>query len=288
MRVYITSDTSCDLTKEQLAKHEIETIPLCVSLNGEEHLDGVDINPEIIFKFVKENKKLPKTSAVGEAQYKEFFERVLKKDKDSFIVHIGLSSGLSSSYNNSVNAAKQFNGRVFSVDGKNLSSGTGLLVLYAAELAEKGLSAEEIAKKVEKRVPYVQASFIIQEVDYLYRGGRCSALALLGANLLQIKPRIQVIDGIMKNTGKPRGKMVSVLKQYVDNTLKDYNSPDKTRCFITHSCIEREIVDEIVSYVKSKNIFDEVCESIASSTITSHCGKGTLGILYINDGGKNK
>ena len=288
MKVYITSDTSCDLSKEQIEKHNIKTLPLFVTLNGEEHRDGIDITPQTIFDFVKQNKKLPKTSAVGVEQYHAFFQEVLNQDKDACIVHIGLSSGLSSSYNNSVTASKDFDGRVISVDGKNLSSGTGLLVLYACELAESGKNAQEIASLVEKRVPFVQASFIIQEVEYLYRGGRCSAMALLGANLLKIKPRIQVKDGVMINTGKPRGKMLPVLKEYVDNTLRDFPNPDKTRCFVTHSCIEPEISKEIVEYVKSKNIFDEVCETIASSTITSHCGKGTLGILYINDGGNVK
>lgn len=286
MKVFITSDSSCDLSKEQLEKHNISTIPLYVTLNGEEHRDGVDINPQLIFDFVKANKKLPKTSAVGIEEYREFFESVLAKETDSYILHISLSSKISSSFNNSVMAANEFGGRVICIDGLSLSSGTGLLVLYAAELAESGLPLREIAKRVEKRVPFVQASFIIQEVDYLYRGGRCSALALLGANLLKIKPRIQVVDGAMVNSGKPRGKMVQVLKQYIDETLEKYNNPDKTRCFITHSSIEPEIASEIVEYVKAKNIFKEVNETIASATITSHCGKGTLGILYINDGGK--
>ncbi|MBR2909136.1 MAG: DegV family protein [Clostridia bacterium] len=285
MAVIITTDSSCDLNKEQLIESNIKILPLYVNLNGEEFRDGVNITPEDIFTFVKENKKLPKTSAISQADFKAFFGEILKENPDAEIVHIGLSSGLSTTYNNSVNAANEFDGKVISVDGKNLSTGTGLLVLYASSLAKQGLSKEEIAEKVTSRVPFVQASFIAQEIEYLWRGGRCSAVAMFGANLLKIKPRIQVIDGTMKNNGKPRGKTVPVLKQYVDDVLKEYNTPDPTICFVTHSSIEPEIAEEIAEYVKSKNIFKEVVTTIAGATITSHCGKGTLGILYINDGG---
>lgn len=285
--VIVTSDSSCDLSQEQKNKFNIPTLPLYVNLGGVEHRDGVDVTPQDIFEFFKANKKCPKTSAISRENYTEFFKSVLDKNPGTEIVHIGLSSGLSTSYNNSVEASKEFGGKVHVVDGKNLSTGTGLLVLYAAELAKKGLGSEEIVKRVEKRVPFVQASFIIQEIEYLYRGGRCSAMAMLGANLLKIKPRIQVVNGVMINNGKPRGKILPVLKDYVDNVLKEYDNPDKRRCFVTHSCIEPEIAEEIRKYVEDKHIFSEVCVTKASSVITSHCGKGTLGLLYINDGGTN-
>ena len=177
MKVYITSDSSCDLGKELLEKNNVKTHPFTVIMGDELYQDGVDITPEMIFDYVKENKKLPKTSAMNEEQYVEFFKNVLGNDASAYIVHIGLSSGLSSSYNNSVSASERFGGHVISVDGKNLSTGTGLLVLYACDLAKQGLSAQEIAKKVEQRVNDVQASFIIEETEYLYRGGRCSALS---------------------------------------------------------------------------------------------------------------
>ena len=286
MKIIVTTDSSCDLHPEQIKQHNIKVIPLYVNLNGEEFRDGINITPSDIFKFVKENKKLPKTSAISQADFKLFFENILNENPDAEIVHIGLSSGLSTTYSNSVNAANEFNGKVTSIDGKNLSTGTGLLVLYASKLANEGLSKDQIVEKVSERIPFVQASFITQEIEYLYRGGRCSALAMFGANLLKIKPRIQVIDGTMKNNGKPRGKTIPVLKQYIDDVLKEYNNPDTEICFVTHSNIEPEIAEEIVDYVKSKNIFKEVVTTIAGATITSHCGKGTLGILYINDGGK--
>lgn len=286
MKVIVTTDSSCDLHPRQIEENNIKVIPLYVNLDGEEFRDGVNITPTDIFEFVKANKKLPKTSAISQADFKLFFENILKENPDAEIVHIGLSSGLSTTYNNSVNAANEFNGKVVSIDGKNLSTGTGLLVLYAVRLAKEGLSKDQIIEKVSARVPFVQASFIAQEIEYLYRGGRCSALAMFGANLLKIKPRIQVVDGVMKNNGKPRGKTIPVLKQYVDDVLKEYNTPDPEICFVTHSTIEPEIAEEIAEYVRSKNIFKEVVTTIAGATITSHCGKGTLGILYINDGGK--
>ena len=286
MNIIITSDSSCDLSKEQLETLNIKILPLYVNLNGEEFRDGINISPQDIFNFVKENKKLPKTSALSMADYSLFFSTILNQNKDSEIIHIGLSSELSTSYNNSVNASKELDGKVTVIDGKNLSTGTGLLVLYAAKLAKEGLQKDEMIEKVSKRVPFVQASFIIPETEYLYRGGRCSAIAMLGANLLKIKPRIQVIDGKMKPYGKPRGKMVPVLKQYIDDVLTEFNTPDPEICFVTHSTIEPEVAEEIKQYVESKNIFKEVVITTAGATITSHCGKGTLGILYINDGGK--
>ena len=282
MKTIITTDSSCDLPLSTLKERNIPRIGINVCLGSNEYIDGVNITPEDIFAYVKANKKLPKTSALAEEQFNKFFKEVLK-DADE-IVHIGLSSSLSTQYNQSLQAAASFNGRVHIIDGKSLSTGTGLLVLAASDLAREGKTADEIVKAITPRVEKVQASFIIQDTEYLYRGGRCSGIAMIGANLLKIKPRIQVVDGKMVPYGKPRGKMLPVLKAYVDEVLKEFNTPDKTRAFVTHSSIEPEIAKEIVEYVKSKNIFDEIIETVAGATITSHCGKGTLGLLYINDG----
>ncbi len=277
----ITTDSACDLGK-LLKEREIPYLPLYVNINGEEYRDGINITPNDIFRIVSETKKMPKTSALSQADYEEFFGNLVESGND--VVHISLSSKLSTSYDNSVKAASLYSGKVKIVDSKNLSTGIGLLVMYAKDLADQGLNAEDIVKKVEERVPFVQASFIIQEVEYLWRGGRLSTLSMLGANLLKIKPQIEVVDGAMKNTGKPRGKMLPVLKDYIDRMLEQYNNYDNTRCFVTHSQVDKEIADEIVDYVKSKNIFKDVLLTEAGATITSHCGKGTLGLLYINDG----
>ncbi len=286
MSTIITTDSSCDLSKEQIENFGIKTIPIYVTMDGEEYQDGVNVSPADIFAYVKQTKKLPKTAALSIADFSIFFKQLLDQDKDTNIVHISLSSGVSSCFEHANLASLEFDGRVTVIDGKSLSTGTGLLVLYASRLAKDNIPYLDIVKKVQARVPNVQASFIIPEVDYLYKGGRCSALALIGANLLKIKPKIQVVDGTMKNVGKPRGKMSVVLKNYINETLEEYNNPDKTICFITHSCIDDETLSEITEYVKSKNIFEEVAITTAGSTITCHCGKGTLGLLYINDGGE--
>lgn len=282
MNILITSDSSCDLSQQTLTERNIKTIGINIALGSNEYVDGINITPNDIFEYVKLNKRLPKTSALAEEQYSKFFKECLKEADQ--VIHIGLSSGLSTQYDQSVKAAAGFSGKVFVIDGKNLSTGTGLLVLAARDMADSGASCQEIVDTITQRVNKVQASFIIQNVEYLYRGGRCSGIAMLGANLLKIKPRIQVVDGKMVNYGKPRGKMLAVLHDYVDAVLKEFNTPDTTRVFITHSSIEPEIEQEIVEYVKSKNIFKEVLATVAGATITSHCGQGTLGILYINDG----
>ena len=282
MKILITTDSSCDLTNKMLEERNIKKIPINITLGLNEYSDGVNITPNDIFEYVKINRKLPKTSALSEDQYFKFFKENLKScDK---IIHIGLSSKLSTQYNQSLQAAAAFDGKVVIIDSKSLSTGVGLLVLAASDLVIAGKGLDEIVETITARVPSVQASFIIQSTEYLYRGGRCSGIAMLGANLLKIKPRIQLVDGAMIPNGRPRGKMLPVLKEYVDNVLNEYNTPDPTRAFITHSTLEPEIVQEIVEYVKSKNIFKDVYETIAGATITSHCGKGTLGLLYINDG----
>ena len=282
MKIIVTTDSSCDLGKEILAKRHIKQIPLNIVLGSEEYVDGETITPNDIFAFVKQNKKLPKTAALTEEQFSKFFKETLKEC--DHIIHIGLSSGLSVQYSQSLKAAAGFANSVTVIDGKSLSTGTGLLVLAAQDMVDAGKPLEEVIETITNRVQNVQASFIIQDTEYLYRGGRCSGIAMIGANLLKIKPRIQVIDGAMKTHGMPRGKMNKVLKDYVDAVLSEFNHPDTTRAFVTHSSLEPEIVNEIKEYVESKHIFKEVIETVAGATITSHCGKGTLGLLYINDG----
>lgn len=284
MKIMITTDSSCDLPEQTVKERNIKKIAINVCLGDKEYLDGINITPQDIFDYVKQYKKLPKTSALSEEQFAKFFKECLRECDE--VIHIGLSSKLSTQYTQSLHAAASFNGKVHVIDGKNLSTGTGLLVLAASDLANQGKTSKEIVETISARVPFVQASFIIQDTEYLYRGGRCSGIAMIGANLLKIKPRIQVVDGAMIPYGKPRGKMVAVLKEYVDNVLNEFNTPDTTRAFVTHSSIEPEIAKEICEYVKSKNIFKEVIETVAGATITSHCGKGTLGLLYINDGNK--
>lgn len=285
MGIRITTDSTCDLSKELIEKYNIAILPLCVTLGTEEYADGENISPDAIFEYVSHTKILPKTAGRSVEDFKEFFKQIL--DNGDEIVHIGISSGLSVCFSNCIKAKDELNtNKIHIVDGRSLSTGTGLLLIDAAELAKDGKSASQIAEIESKRAYSTQASFIVETLDYLHKGGRCSSLALFGANLLNLKPKLQVVDSKLVSTGKYRGKMLPVLKKYIDDTLTNFNDPDTKRCFVTHASAEPELVNEVAGYVKSKNIFDEVLVTVANATITSHCGKGTLGILYINDGGK--
>ena len=285
MKIAITTETTCDLSPEQIAKNDIKVLPLTVILGEKSGLDGVDITPQDIFDYAENHKDLPRTSAVNEFTYEEFFGNILK-EYDA-IVHIALSSGLSSSCENAMHVAKKLK-NVHVIDSLNLSTGIGLQVLYACELRDKGLSPEEIAKKVEARRSSVQASFFVNTIDYLYKGGRCSKLAAFGATVLRIKPQILVKqDGKMVPGSKYFGRKTQACKAYCEDVLKTFNNPDKSIIFITHTHANEEVVEVARNILKEKG-FKNVVETYAGATITSHCGQGTLGILYYNDGGVNK
>lgn len=284
MKVKITTDSTCDQTKEYLEGIGLPYLPCLVTLGDQDYTDTVDITTADIEKYVKKTKKLPKSAARSSVDFKEFFTKELK-GVDA-IVHISISSELSCLYNNAVKASEEIGGnKVYVVNSRVLSTGTLLLAQYAMELAQKGEDAKTIAEKCGHRAYAIQTSFVVDTIDYLYKGGRCSMMAAFGANLLKLKPKLQLVDGKVISTAKYRGKAGVVLKKYVDDTLALYNNPDKKRCYVTHADADPEIVDEIVEYLKSKNIFEEVIPTHANCTIYSHCGKGTLGILYINDGG---
>lgn len=286
MKIKITTDSSCDYPVDELKKLGIPYIPIIVVLKEEEFLDTINITPKDIFTFVKNTNKLPKTAAPSVESIKSFFEKELEGGYT--IIHIGLGKKLSATTVNAESAAKEIGGdRIYVVDTQSLSTGISLLVFYALDLLKQNkYSAKEITDKVQNRIKSVQASFVVDTLDYLHKGGRCSAMAAFGANLLKLKPRLQLEEGEIVSDGKYRGKINMVYLKYIDDTLSKFNNPDTTRCFVTHSYAEQDTVDKVVEYVKSKKIFKEVIETKAGSTITSHCGKGTLGILYINDGGK--
>lgn len=277
-KIAITLDSACDLSKELIDKYDFKVIPFGVTMGDRFFYDG-DVDPLEIFEYADNNKTLPKTNAVNEEAFNEFFGNILK-DHDA-IIHFDISSDMSSAYNNAVNAAKNFK-NVYVIDSRTLSTGISLEAIYAKKLTETISSPEEIVEMVKKRIPKVQASFIIERLDYLYKGGRCSGLALLGANLLRIRPEIEVIDGNMKNTEKYRGKMTDCVTKYCRGTLEKYCHPDKSVIFITHSCAEPEMVAAAKAVVAEYG-FENVYETHAGCTVSSHCGKNTLGILYIND-----
>ena len=286
MKIKVTIDSTADVTKEFLDSYGISAIPLIVNMGGEEYYDTENITTQDIQAFVSSTGKLPKTAARSTEDFKAFFKQFLDDGYDE-IVHFSISGELSVTYQNAKTASFELcQDKIHVIDGKNLSTGTTLLALHACELAKSGLSGKEIAEIEQSRAYSVQTSFVVDTLTHLYKGGRCSMLSMFGANLLKIRPQLQLVNGKIVPTEKYRGKMNAVLIKYIDNVLEKYNNPDTTRCFITHSNADPTMVEEIVEYVKSKNLFKEVIESIANATVYTHCGQGTLGILYINDGGK--
>ena len=277
MKIAITAESTIDLPKELLEKYNIKTLPFTVILGDKEYKDG-EITSADIFKFVEENNILPKTSAINEAQYTEFFADVLK-EYDA-IVHFSLSSCISSACSNAKLAASQME-NVFVIDTESLSTGIALLAIYGRELAESGLSAKEVAEKVEARVKFVQASFVVKKLNYLHKGGRCSSIALLGANLLHIRPQIVLKDGKMGSNKKYLGKMEKVIASYCKDVLAANPEADKKYAFVTYTTATEEMVNNAKSALQEAG-FETIYETTAGATITSHCGEDTLGILFLN------
>lgn len=281
MKIAISAESTIDLTPELLKEYDIKVLPYKIILGKDEFTDGEDVNPEKIFNFVKENKVLPKTTAINEYEYGEFFEGLLK-EYDA-VVHFCLSSAISSACSHAVEASKKLD-NVFVVDTKSLSTGIALLAMDARKLAEQGKTAEQIYKRETERVASVQASFVIKKLDYLYKGGRCSALSLFGANLLQIRPQIILKpDGAMGVHRKYMGNMDKVIEKYCKDTLAEFNTPDLDTAFVTYTTATPAMVEAAKKALQERG-FKNIYETTAGGTITSHCGEFTLGILYLNDG----
>ena len=232
------------------------------------------------FDYVDRTKALPKTTALNEYTLTEFFKENVEKDG---LIHFSISSKASCTYTNAVNASKNFD-NVFVVDSLSLSSGIGLLILYACELREQGLSASEIVEKVNARRDKVQVSFITYKLDYLHKGGRCSSVALLGANILKIRPSIIMKDGSMGLHKKYMGKVEKCVEKYIIDTLNEFNKPDNKYVFLTYSSATPEMIETALNTLNENAKFKKIYQTTASATITSHCGENTLGILYFNDG----
>ena len=281
MKIAISAESTIDLTKELLNEFDIQVIPYQIQLGDKDGLDG-EITTDEIISFVNEKGVLPKTAAINEYRYTEYFESLLK-NYDA-VVHFTLSSGLSLACTNAKHAAENLK-NVFVVDTQSLSTGIALLAIHASELANEGLSAKEIYEKCLARVPFVQASFELKRLDYLHKGGRCSGLTLLGANLLKIRPQILVQDGKMIPGKKYRGNYNHVVKSYCQDVLEKYNTPDLSVGFVTYTTADEEVIETAKQYLKDRG-FKRIYVTRAGATITSHCGEDTLGILYINDGNK--
>lgn len=276
MKIAISAESTVDLTKEILEKYQIQTVPFSILLGEETVIDG-QVSTQEIFDYVDKTNVLPKTSAVNEYQYVEHFSKLLK-DADA-IVHFSLSSDMSSAYSNAVRASKKFN-NVYVVDSRSLSTGIALLAIKASKMASAGKSAKEIFEQTTNDTQKVQASFVINRLDYLKKGGRCSSLALLGANLLKIRPQIIVKNGKMISGKKYRGDYDMVVNNYCQDTLKEFSNYDNTLAFITYTTAS----DKAVAYAKQALEgagFKEIYKTTAGGTIASHCGPNTLGILFL-------
>lgn len=279
MKIAISTESTLDIPKELQKQYDISVIPFTVILGDKSGFDG-DITPLEIFDYVDKTGILPKTSAVNEYQYDKHFTKLLR-NYDA-IIHISLSTGISSACANAIHAASILK-NVYIIDSQSLSTGIALLAIYARKLADKGLAPEQIVEKVEARIPFVQASFVINSLNYLYKGGRCSGLARFSAALFRIKPQIIVKDGKMAPAKKYTGRNEKTVAAYCADTLEEFNNPDLSLAFVTHSHATPEMVEIAKQALKDRG-FKTIYETTAQATITSHCGPKTLGILFINDG----
>jgi DegV family protein with EDD domain len=278
MKIKISSDSTCDLSKEYVTAHDVGIMPLVVVKEGESFKDGVDIVPEDIFAHVNSGGSLCSTSAANVNDYMELFEEY-KKEYDA-VIHINIGSGFSSSHQNARLAAEDFE-NVYVVDSMNLSTGHGLVVVEAVKMAEAGMEPDKIYEALNDLTPRVEASFVLDRLDYMVKGGRCSAVAALGASLLQLKPCIEVVDGKMGVCKKYRGSYEKALSNYVKDRLKDREDIEIERIFVTHTETPQDVVDSVIGTVKEYKNFEILEETVAGCTVSCHCGPNTLGVLFI-------
>ena len=278
MRVKIISDSTCDLSPELLERYDIAITPLCVIKDGKEFHDGVDITPADIFTHVDGGGELCSTAAVSQFEYTQMFTRYAKEYDE--VVQINIGSNFSCCYQNACLAAQEFD-NVFVVDSGNLSTGQGLLVVAAAKFVQQGVSGIEIAERVRALVPKVEASFLIDRLDYMRKGGRCSTVAALGANLLKLKPCIEVREGKMSVCKKYRGSFEKCIRQYVKERLDGREDIATELVFITHAAADTNVVAAAKEETAQYGSFEEVEETQAGCTVSCHCGPNTLGILFV-------
>lgn len=275
MRIGISADSTCDLPKQLIEKYNIHICPITVIVGEEEKHDGVDVTVEDLYEYVEKSGELPKTSALNPDEYEQHFNKVL--ENNDFCIHFALSFGVSSTGQNARIKASQME-NVYVIDTKSLSSGSGLLILSCIDKISEGKDVKTIIAELEKEAESVQASFLVDTLKYLHKGGRCSSVTLLGANLLKIKPRISLVGGKMEVTKKYMGNIETALVRYAKDMLKEVE-PNKKRVFITYSS-PVNCIPEIRKMLEEYG-FEEIIESRAGCTIATHCGKKTLGILYI-------
>ena len=276
MKIAISCDSTCDIPKDLIEKYNIHLMPITILLGSEERKDGIDVSPQDVFDYAEKSGELARTSAVNVYEYLEYFKK-LRENYDA-VIHFSLSFGISSTGNNALSASHDVD-NVYIIDTKSLSSGSGLLALSCVDKIQEGKDIDTIVNELNAEADKVQASFLVDTLKFLYKGGRCSSIALLGANLLKIKPRISLVNGKMEMTKKYRGSISDALIKYFEDIVKEVE-PNKRRVFVTYSSPVEPARTIILDKLK-KIGFEEILESSACATISTHCGPKTLGILYI-------
>ena len=277
-KIKITCDSTCDLTPELYRRFDLEVLPLEVTLGDRVCYDGVDVTTEEMYAFVQKTGTLPKTSAISVGAYEDCFRRWTEAGYD--VVHVNISNKLSACYQNACIAAEGMD-NVFVVDSLNLSSGSGQLAMAAREMADEGVAAAEIADRLNEMRLRLDVSFVLQTLEYLHKGGRCSGVAALGANLLKLRPEIVVSnEGTMSVGRKYRGNMEKTVLDYIRGRLENNDNVIPGRIMVTHTDMPQELVDKAVELVKSLHPFKEVLPTSAGSTIGSHCGPACIGVLF--------
>lgn len=280
-KIILSADSTCDLGDMLKEKYKVNYYPYHIILGEQQYTDGVDITPEDLYAAYRQKKILPKTAAIGVGEYLAYFKKWVEQGYD--VIHLNLGSALSAAYQNCCIAAKEL-GHVYPIDSSNLSTGTGLLVMEAGERIAQGMSAQQIQEEVTQLVPYSHASFILDTLEFMHAGGRCSMVTALGANLLHLKPCIEVDNqrnGSMGVGKKYRGPLDKVLVQYTKDKLQNTPALKKNHIFITHSGISQERIDLVKKTVQEISDFKNIYVTRASCTISCHCGPNTLGVLFM-------
>ncbi len=278
--IVLCADSTCDLSAELIEKYQVKILPMHVNLEENSYLDGVDINPDAIYEYYKEHKVLPKTAALNMDEVLEFVTPYIEAGND--VLCITLGSDLSTTYNSFRLAAMETEG-LYVINSNSLSTGFGLSVMAAGDRIAAGMPVEQIVEEVQALTQKVEASFVVDNLEFLHKGGRCSAVAMLGANVLKLKPCIEVSNegGKMGVSKKYRGTLDRVLEDYVKDRLDGRDDVDTGRIFITHSGISQERIDLVHAAIGKYMQFDEIYVTRAGCTISSHCGPNTLGILFV-------
>lgn len=278
-KIRIVADSTCDLSKELIDQYNISIIPLCIVMGDQSYYDGIETTPDEIYAWADANNTTPKTAAIAMDKAEEVLKPFMEAGDD--IIFFGISSEMSTTCNviRIVGEDNDYD-RLFIVDSRNLSTGIGLQVLRAAELVAAGKSAEEIVEEIDAAKDKVRSSFVVDHLTYLARGGRCSAATALLANTLKLHPEIVVKDGKMGVSKKYRGSLDSALIKYAKDLQEEMLQADPKRVFVTHSGCSQETIDKVYNFVKDMNYFEEILITRAGGVISSHCGPGTLGVLY--------